>query len=291
MTGGARAGGPAMLTVRLVGEFEVARAGQPYPTAALGSRKARTLLKLLAVERGRMVTVDRLVETVWGDNPPARPVENVATLVSRLRSALGADCIVGGRDGYRLGSAPAVVVDLDQAAAQLRKAEQCLAARPDAAGIAAAHALSLLDRGSALIGDSYASWAEPARAEAAELLRRARHAAARAALATADPTTAAAAAQAAITADPVDEVGYRLLMQAFRPLASRLERWPRSSGFGKRSPRSWAPILRRRLGNSMSPSCVPRQPRVPQPQVLPVRPVEAVRMTDRGGVCSAPARR
>ena len=41
-------------------------------------------------------------------------------------------------------------------------------------------------------------------------------AAARAALATADPATAAAAAQAAITADPVDEIGYRLLMHAFQ---------------------------------------------------------------------------
>ena len=39
----------------------------------LGSRKARTLLALLAAERGRLVPVDRIVDVLWPDGPPADP--------------------------------------------------------------------------------------------------------------------------------------------------------------------------------------------------------------------------
>jgi DNA-binding SARP family transcriptional activator len=54
---------------------------------------------------------------VWRDTPPQRPADNVATLVSRLRSALGPDAIVGGRAGYRLGER--LRIDLHEAAAML----------------------------------------------------------------------------------------------------------------------------------------------------------------------------
>ncbi len=55
----------------------------------LGSRKGRTLLKLLALARGPPVAVDRAVEVLWGEGPPARPAEQVGVLVSRLRRAFG----------------------------------------------------------------------------------------------------------------------------------------------------------------------------------------------------------
>ena len=58
---------------------------------ALGSRKARTLLALLAAARGAPVPTDRIVEALWHDEPPADPAANVATLVSRLRRTVGPD--------------------------------------------------------------------------------------------------------------------------------------------------------------------------------------------------------
>jgi DNA-binding SARP family transcriptional activator/tetratricopeptide (TPR) repeat protein len=200
--------------LRLAGAFAVLRDGDPDPGSGLGSRKARAVLKVLAVQRGRLVPVPRLTELLWGDEPPRRPAENIATLVSRLRSTLGATAIVGGRDGYRLGAAPAIVVDLDEAASHVGEAERRLrAGEPAFAALAAGLALDLVGDGTALADEPDADWAEPARVEVAGLLRRARHAAAEAALDTGDPGAAGFAADA-FTADPSDEVACRLLMRA-----------------------------------------------------------------------------
>ena len=63
----------------------------------MGSRKSRTLLKVLAVARPGPVAVDRIVEVLWADEPPAAAEQNVASLVSRLRGVLGPGVILGGR--------------------------------------------------------------------------------------------------------------------------------------------------------------------------------------------------
>ncbi len=203
------------MTLRLAGVFTVLRDGRPDSAAGLGSRKARALLKLLAVERGHHVPVDRLVDILWDAHPPARPAENVATLVSRLRAALGSGAILGGRDGYRLGDPPAILVDLDEAAAHLAEAERRLADGELAfASLAAGRALQLLGDGSALADEAYAEWAEPARIELADLARRARHAAAEAANRSGDHAEAVTIAGKAVEADPFDEVACRLLMRA-----------------------------------------------------------------------------
>jgi len=59
--------------------------GVPIVGPDLGSRKARMLLKLLAVERPRTVPADRIAAVLRGDAPPAAPAENIATFVSPLR--------------------------------------------------------------------------------------------------------------------------------------------------------------------------------------------------------------
>jgi DNA-binding SARP family transcriptional activator len=200
--------------IRLAGPFSVTRDGTPYGKGVIGG-KARTLLKLLAVERGRTVEIDRIVEVLWNGDPPKRPADNVATLVSRLRRTLGSGSIAGGREGYRLGIAPAVNVDLDDAATLIAEAERLLTGdEPAIAGAAAARALELLNAGFVLEDESSAHWARPARDEVTGLLRRARHTAAAAALATAEPDDARRVAEAAVAADPFDEAAHRLLMRA-----------------------------------------------------------------------------
>lgn len=79
-------------------------AGPPHAPVALGGRRQRTVLALLAARHGRTVTVDRLIDELWMDHPPGGPRKTVQTYVSSLRSALASTGIELERDGdgYRL---------------------------------------------------------------------------------------------------------------------------------------------------------------------------------------------
>jgi DNA-binding SARP family transcriptional activator len=197
-----------------VGTFSVRRDGAELADAEIGSRKSRTLLKLLAVEHPRLVPTDRIIEILWADSPPAAAIQNVATLVSRLRGVLGAGAILGGRDGYRLAGEPEVSVDLDTAGHYCEHAARTLPTSPAIALVAAGHAADLLAGDKALADEPYATWADPARAELRSLLRRARLLAAEAALASSDPDSAARYAEAAMAADSLDEAAHRSYMAA-----------------------------------------------------------------------------
>jgi DNA-binding SARP family transcriptional activator/tetratricopeptide (TPR) repeat protein len=208
------ASGIAQLELRLAGVFGVVRDGAPLSDGELGSRKARTLLKLLAVERVRLVSVDRIAEVLWAGHPPKESAQHVATLVSRLRRVLGSDAIRGGRQGYQLAGGPGVVVDLDEAARLTGRAERELAVAPALACASAGRSVELMAPGTALAEEPDAAWAEPARQELRGMLRRARHALAGAAQATGDADLAARVAGDAMADDPFDEGAHRLFMSA-----------------------------------------------------------------------------
>src|SRR5947209_7917237 len=84
--------------VRVLGTFEV----EEVSARDLGSRKARTLLKVLALAGGTPVSVDRIAEVLWGDDQPSRPADQVGVLVSRLRGVLGGERITRAGSGYAL---------------------------------------------------------------------------------------------------------------------------------------------------------------------------------------------
>jgi DNA-binding SARP family transcriptional activator len=197
----------------LVGPFTVVRDGRPVPITDVGSRKARTLLALLALAGGRIVPTDRIVEVLWPGVPPRKPAENVATLVSRVRAALGVGVVDGNRTGYRLGDA--ATADLDEAARQLAEADSRLAVEPALALAAARSASDTLAAGPVLAGVPAADWVDAARAEHRDRLRRARRTVAEAALRTGEPALARDAALAAVADDPFDEEAGRALMRAY----------------------------------------------------------------------------
>ncbi len=205
---------PSQLRLRLAGAFGVSRDGMELSDGQVGSRKSRTLLKLLAVERPGLVPVDRIVAALWKEEPPAAAEQNVATLVSRLRAVLGSDAILGGKQAYQLAGDPLVSVDLDEAAQFCDRAERNLAAAPAVALTAAERALALLSAGPALADEPYATWADPARNEMRTLLRRCRLAAARAVLGTGDARPAMRYAELAMADDPLDEEAHRWYMTA-----------------------------------------------------------------------------
>jgi DNA-binding SARP family transcriptional activator len=205
--------GGGEVTVQVVGGLTVSVAGGVLPATEIGSRKARTLLGLLAVHQG-LVPADRVTAAMWAGNPPRTPAANVATVVSRLRAALGTATIIGGPAGYRLGGQ--VRVDLYEAADLTATAEHGIVdEQPDLAFRAARRAIDLLDRGVVLADRPDSAWAEPARTMHGQLLRRARHATADAALRIGDIRAAQAVAEAATTADAFDEAAFRTLMRVY----------------------------------------------------------------------------
>jgi DNA-binding SARP family transcriptional activator len=273
---------PRPVQLRLAGTFAIARGGEPVAGFDLGSRKARTLLKLLAVERARTVPAEQIAAVLWGKAWPARPAENIATFVSRLRRVLGADIIHGGRPGYRLGSPPAVQTDLDDASRWAAEAERRLAAAEPALAVAAAtRARDLLAAGLVLDDEPAAEWAQPARAEHAELTQRARRVLAEAALAAGDPAAAAAAAAAAVADDSYDERARRALMRAHaaggepaRALASYAELRDLLSEELGADPAAETQQLHLAVLREQEPSPPPDQPGREVPADLPGRDAE-----------------
>ena len=67
-----------------MGPLEARLDGRPV---ALGPRKQRAVLAMLALEAGRTVSADRLVEGLWGEQPPPSAPKMVQLYVSQLRRA------------------------------------------------------------------------------------------------------------------------------------------------------------------------------------------------------------
>jgi DNA-binding SARP family transcriptional activator len=204
---------PEPWQIRLMGGLAVAHAGQWWDGPQVGSRRARMLLALLAIENGRLTPVEQVVETLWPAEPPRLPVANVATLVSRLRAKFGADLVVGGGHGYRLGGQ--VGTDLNLARELVASAKADLASRAyRSAREASEQALDLL-RDEVLPELRDETWVVAVRAQRRSLLQRARHTNAESALYSGDPWAAITAAEAAMAAEPYDETACRILMLAF----------------------------------------------------------------------------
>ncbi|MFL6120280.1 BTAD domain-containing putative transcriptional regulator [Actinophytocola sp.] len=69
----------------------------------LGPARQRCVLAALAVDAGRLVSVERLVERVWGADTPRRGAATLHSHISRLRGAFaGALAIVHRSNGYTL---------------------------------------------------------------------------------------------------------------------------------------------------------------------------------------------
>jgi DNA-binding SARP family transcriptional activator len=83
---------PGGLRVGLLGPLLVSTDAGPISVAG---QRLRTLVIRLALEGGRMVQTDSLIDAVWGDTPPAGAAGALQTLVSRLRRLLPPNTLSG----------------------------------------------------------------------------------------------------------------------------------------------------------------------------------------------------
>jgi DNA-binding SARP family transcriptional activator len=132
----------------------------------LGAGRQRALLALLVLRRNDVIPVDRIIDALWGEHPPATAHKVVHGYISQLRKAAGPDTLVTHPWGYAL-IAPRGAVDVDEFE---RLVDRARGEKPARAAETLREALELW-RGPALVDVAYESFAqgEIARLEDARL--------------------------------------------------------------------------------------------------------------------------
>lgn len=174
----------------------------------VGSRSQRLVLAVLAAHAGETVSADRLVDALWGDQPPRTASATLRTYVSRLRRILG-DAVALHSGGYAL-TVPLGGLDSEQFE---RLVEEVRSQPP-------ALRAELLDRALGLWrGPAFGDLAdeEPLRGTAIrleELRYSVREARAAALVATGRAAEAAAAAEELVAEHPLREGAWAVLVDA-----------------------------------------------------------------------------
>jgi class 3 adenylate cyclase len=92
-----------MMEFRILGPLELREAGESVPIAGA---KQRALLAMLLLNANRVVSLDRLIDALWDEQPPETARKALHVHVSQLRKTLGADRIVTRTPGYLIRVEP-----------------------------------------------------------------------------------------------------------------------------------------------------------------------------------------
>jgi DNA-binding SARP family transcriptional activator len=84
---------------RILGPLEVVHDGRHVP---LDRRRLRALLAFLLLHANEPVSSDRLIDEVWGHDPPKTAGASLQNYISRLRKVIGPDAIASQPPGYVL---------------------------------------------------------------------------------------------------------------------------------------------------------------------------------------------
>ncbi|MFE4513451.1 BTAD domain-containing putative transcriptional regulator [Kitasatospora sp. NPDC056783] len=125
--------------------------------ASAGTPRQQAMLVALLLHPGRAVSAERLVEALWGDEPPGKPLSALRTYAWGLRRVVERDAaepevLLRSGSGYRL-AVPEEAVDAERASALVAEAARARAGgRPESAGDLLATALGLWQDGEPLAG-------------------------------------------------------------------------------------------------------------------------------------------
>lgn len=200
----------------LLGELRVWR-----PDGALVSSeewrtgRTRDLLRLLALDHGRLVRTASLTEKLWPDASPEKARNSLRTAASRIRSAVGTPCVVRRLDGLVLVDAWVDVVEYRELASRARVAAR---AGDDERVLRLCEAAETLYVGEFHAFDDDSQWA---RAEREDLRRRRQELlvdGASSALALERFREAVDLGTVAARLDGTSETAHRVLMQGYAAL-------------------------------------------------------------------------
>jgi predicted ATPase/DNA-binding SARP family transcriptional activator len=159
----------AEIEFRLLGPLEVWRDGRRLE---VGGAKPRTLLAMLLLHAGRVVSTDRLIDALWGEDPPPSGLNALQRHVAYIRRTLESERARGDQDGLLFTRPPGYMIRVDDDALDVLGFERLLEHGRDALAEDPAAAAELLRAALALWrGPALADFAfdQFARAEAARL--------------------------------------------------------------------------------------------------------------------------
>ena len=149
------------LEFKALGPIEVTRGGEPLD---LGPYKQRSLLALLLASANQVVSTDRLINALWGDEATDRE-RTLWVYISRLRSVLEPERTERGASSVLLTKEPGYVLTVDPDRVDFLRFEQGLAEARSNFEEHPERAVELLDealdlwRGEALADFAYESFA------------------------------------------------------------------------------------------------------------------------------------
>jgi DNA-binding SARP family transcriptional activator len=150
---------------RILGPLGVWHEGRPVH---IEGAKERALLAFLLLHAGERVSVDRLIDELWGESPPATARKSVQVRVAGLRRAIRGDVLLTRDNAYLVRLEPHQL-DLHRFEQLLSDGSEALAAGDPSASLAALDEALALWRGPPLADFTYESFAQPAIARLEEL--------------------------------------------------------------------------------------------------------------------------
>jgi DNA-binding SARP family transcriptional activator len=189
----------------------------------LGGIKPRQILEMLAASAGTPISKDRLVEQLWGDNPPRTYNATLESYISMLRRRMGGSRgrrspLATTSTGYLLDST-AVWVDVDEFR-QLVQPDASVS--PEVALLRTEQALRLVT-GELLASEPYAEWAADERGHFQTEYLQACNSAAAHALDISRPHVAVEMARRAVGVDAMSESSWQLLIRGLAATGARSE--------------------------------------------------------------------
>ncbi len=272
---------PERTRVQLCGRLSVEIDGAQR-AGALRGKQVPLLFAYLVLNRDRHLGRDELSQALWPEQLPRSQDASLRTLLSRLRSAVGSESVLG-REQVMLALPERIWIDFEAAVAGVERALEALD-RGDAPAAWALAQVPLNISGRGLLPGAQADWLEPYRRELEELRLQALEVIGRAGLIVGGTQLGSVqrAARALIEAEPYRESGYVLLMEALAADGNGAE--------GVRVFERLRTLLRDELGTTPSPAAIkahetllrPPPRRAPEPVQAPVQiELPPVLRTDR----------
>ena len=162
--------------IQLCGRLKAEIEGRNVASSLRG-RQGRILLAYLVLNRGKPVSRDELIASIWPDAPPADPPAALRTQLSRLRAAMGTGSLTG-REMVELTLPENAWVDIEAAERAIGAAQEAIRAGDWKDAWAHGHiALNISAR--PFLAGFDAPWVDEVRRELEELHLRSREPSAR----------------------------------------------------------------------------------------------------------------